>query len=51
MKYGEGTLYLSNGEYFRGDFKNDLPNGKGLFRALNNHLIKGSWRDGIFQKL
>ena len=50
MKQGEGTLYMTNGEYFRGEFKNDMPNGKGVFRNENNQLIKGVWRDGVFDR-
>ncbi len=49
MRHGEGTLFLGNGEYFRGEFKNDLPNGKGLYRTLNNQLIKGCWKNGSFE--
>lgn len=49
MKQGEGTLYLSNGEYFRGDFKNDQPCGKGIFRTVANQLIKGNWKNGAFE--
>jgi len=30
-KEGIGTLYLSNGDVFTGEFKNDLVHGKGTY--------------------
>lgn len=51
MKKGEGTLYLSNGEYFRGEFDQDLPNGRGAYRNINGSTIKGHWVNGVLQEL
>ena len=30
-KEGKGKLYLTNGEYLEGNFKDDLVNGQGIF--------------------
>lgn len=36
---------LSNGEYYEGEFRNDRPHGKGVFKG-NKRVVKGVWRDG-----
>lgn len=46
MKDGQGTLYLSNGESFRGEFQNDQPNGSGIFKNARGELIRGCWLMG-----
>lgn len=30
-KEGKGTLFLSNGDLYKGDFKDDMIDGKGIF--------------------
>lgn len=47
MRHGEGTLYLSNGEYYRGMFKDDVPEGPGIYRTLTGKIFKGEWREGV----
>jgi hypothetical protein len=46
MKDGQGTLYLSNGETFRGQFESDQPNGEGIFKNVRGELINGFWLMG-----
>ena len=46
---GEGTLYLSNGECYRGSFSKDLPNGNGVYECLNGKIVKGNWVLGMMQ--
>lgn len=29
QKHGFGILYYNNGDFYRGDFRNDFPEGKG----------------------
>lgn len=48
-KQGEGTLFLSNGEYWRGQWMKDLPNGKGVFKTRGGDLVKGVWVMGVLQ--
>lgn len=48
-KYGEGTLFLSNNEYYRGFFKEGLPHGNGVFRTVNNDIVRGNWVLGVMQ--
>ena len=43
MKSGRGILYLSNGEYFEGDFRNDYAEGEGIFVRGNGSRINGKW--------
>ncbi|CAK67124.1 unnamed protein product (macronuclear) [Paramecium tetraurelia] len=43
-KHGPGTLYLSNNEYFQGNFVNDLIEGQGQFYTLNKSTIRGVWK-------
>ena len=35
MKEGRGKLELSNGEWYVGEFKDDLVHGRGSFHRLN----------------
>ena len=48
-KEGQGTFYLSNGEWFRGNFKGDLPEGVGIFKDMNGRQTQGFWHMGILQ--
>ncbi|CAD8171065.1 unnamed protein product [Paramecium octaurelia] len=42
-KEGQGTLYLSNGEKFCGQFLKDYINGFGLFHTKNQKIVEGRW--------
>lgn len=42
-KSGLGKLMLSNGEYYEGEFKNDLVSGKGTFFKQDGTIVKGVW--------
>ncbi|CAD8209214.1 unnamed protein product [Paramecium octaurelia] len=48
-KHGSGTLYLSNYEYFQGNFVNDLIEGQGQFYTLNKSTVRGVWKAQILQ--
>ena len=39
-------MMLSNGEYYEGEYKNDIVHGKGTFYRLNGTSVKGVWMDG-----
>lgn len=49
MKHGWGVLYLSNGEYFEGEFKNDFADGKGTFFTRTGAQVRGLWRCNLMQ--
>ena len=45
-KEGSGKMYFSKG-FWRGNFKNNQPNGEGIFTSYsNNTSTKGVWKDG-----
>jgi hypothetical protein len=46
VKEGQGTLYLSNGESYRGEFENDQPHGKGQFKNIRGEGVVGFWLMG-----
>ena len=39
--HGKGRKIYSNGEYYVGDFANDMANGHGIFRDLNGGRYEG----------
>ncbi|CAD8201344.1 unnamed protein product [Paramecium pentaurelia] len=49
-KHGQGTLYLSNNEYYQGNFVNDQIEGNGQFYTLNKNIVRGVWRDQKIQE-
>lgn len=34
-KHGKGTLFLTNGEIFIGEFVNDIAHGNGIYKRVN----------------
>ena len=46
-KQGVGELTFMNGERFRGEFDDGVPNGKGVFYYKCGEVIAGIWRRGI----
>ena len=38
-----GVLYLSNGESYQGEFKQNMAHGKGSFKRLDGSIKKGTW--------
>lgn len=44
-KEGVGTLFLTNGEKFVGNFYKDYVNGPGTFYNLYGEAIQGYWED------
>jgi hypothetical protein len=48
-KEGFGKLTLSNGEFYKGEFKDDKPNGKGFFSGLKEQF-HGVWSQGQLVK-
>ncbi len=49
MKHGKGTLYLSNGEFFEGEFRNDYVQGFGTFVTQRGARIQGFWQSNLMQ--
>lgn len=43
--HGKGRKIYANGEYYVGDFANDMANGYGVFRDLNGGRYEGQWKD------
>jgi hypothetical protein len=41
---------LSNGEYYIGQFKNDIAHGKGHFYRSNGQVVHGIWAEGTLTK-
>ena len=44
-KQGFGTIKLTNGEIFEGEFDKDVIEGRGKFYALNGKIINGVWKE------
>jgi hypothetical protein len=49
-KTGKGVLYLSNGEYFEGNFLNDTAQGEGVYTTMTGKKIRGIWGMNILEK-
>jgi hypothetical protein len=49
MKHGWGVLFLSNGEYFDGEFKSDYADGMGTFSTNRGNKIRGRWHCNIME--
>ena len=47
-KEGFGTLYLTNGEKFAGNFEEDEAKGFGNFYKINGEVISGYWENNLF---
>lgn len=43
---GYGVFTWSNGQTFKGFYKNEKKNGKGELTLSDGTIIKGTWRDG-----
>ena len=39
-------MVFSNNEKYSGNFKNDLPNGEGIFSKEDGTTFTGRWKDG-----
>ena len=50
MKIGYGRMMFSNGEYYEGEYKNDMIHGKGTFHRADNKVVKGIWEKGLLLK-
>jgi hypothetical protein len=48
LKSGHGTLFLSNGEYYEGEFMEDAANGEGRFVRMNGEVVAGRWLNNVF---
>ena len=49
MKHGWGVWYLSNGEYFEGEFKHDYADGMGTYVTKQGKKIRGKWRNNVME--
>jgi hypothetical protein len=45
---GNGKLTFANGDTYEGEFKDDMINGKGVFKNKVGNEIKGTFRNGNF---
>ncbi len=43
---GTGQVSLEDGEFYSGEFKNDLPHGKGIYIWPNGYVYDGEWENG-----
>lgn len=48
VKSGRGILFLSNGEYYDGEFSNDLAEGEGSYTRITGETVTGRWNKNIF---
>lgn len=51
LPQGSGTYTWANGDYYVGNWKEGLRDGKGeLFTVISGKKIKGIWKEGEFEK-
>jgi len=48
-KNGNGTLILSNGQSYTGEFKNSKFDGKGILIEPSGHTYEGEFKNGQFE--
>lgn len=48
--HGTGTLQLTNGERFSGEFQEGMVHGQGEFTTLGGEVVQGDWDQGVFVK-
>ena len=49
-KYINGKYIWDDGKYYKGEFKNDIPNGKGIkYYSNGNILYEGDFINGKFE--
>ncbi|CAD8125059.1 unnamed protein product [Paramecium sonneborni] len=48
-KHGNGKLYFSDKSVYSGHFENDQISGQGQFTNLQQQVILGIWRNGLYQ--
>ena len=44
-----GVWNFDNGDKYVGEFKNNLPHGKGTFTVINEYKYKGEWKNGVME--
>lgn len=49
MRHGKGSLFSSNGDVYKGDWKEDLRIGRGSYSRSNGFRYNGGWVDGMAQ--
>ena len=45
--HGQGCFKFSNGDVYRGTFKDNQRHGQGTCRAVNGDVYQGEWRFGL----
>ncbi|KAF7395917.1 hypothetical protein HZH68_009967 [Vespula germanica] len=45
-RHGYGRIWYKNSDYYQGFWKNDFPNGKGIFVEGNGNRYEGTFVDG-----
>ena len=46
MLHGQGKYYYANGDFYQGEFLNDLPHGQGVYVLANGNIYSGVWEQG-----
>ena len=44
-KHGNGTMNWDNGKY-KGQWKENLPDGEGIYTSVDGSAYEGSWKNG-----
>lgn len=42
---GQGRKIFANGDYYVGEFSNNVANGYGVFRDIKGGIYEGDWKD------
>lgn len=50
MKQGYGTLNLSNGDQYQGQWSKDLPHGKGVYTFCGKSKLRGTFFYGEYKE-
>ncbi len=43
---GKGKMTYDSGDYYDGEFENDLRHGHGIYKWKNGNVYEGDWKDG-----
>lgn len=50
MRQGRGMIFWINGNLFRGEFKEDRPDGPGEYFSVEAGWFRGTWAEGCFRE-
>jgi hypothetical protein len=43
-------MLFSNGDWYKGEWRNDRPNGHGTMQLVDGRVFTGTWRDGCMRR-